>query len=179
MKHYKRSRLTIPEHIAATLPIELLERLKLDGHGISFNSLISIQMRYIYYGADLGGSYLFSRYGSWKAAINAAIDEHDKLAVQYPNLGHGCSPHKGVFFRTRKRKDSETLVYNWVVNFYDNQKAKVTHFYCGNENTITPERKNHAELTAWHFRRLYCETLDPNVLSRENCKGWQTKQYYD
>jgi hypothetical protein len=47
------------------------------------------------------------------------------------------------------------------------------------KNNLTIEQKKHAEKTAWHFRRMYCENLDMEALSPSKTQGWQNKRYYD
>lgn len=179
MKHYKNARsLTIPDHILATLPVGLVNELTVDGHGISFNSDKSLQMRYIYNCKDYGAGYPLSKYGSWENALTIAMKDQEKLVIQYPNSSRGCSSMKGVFLTCRSRKDRQYMEYYWVVSYYDNQRPKTKVFYCGNDKSITAAKKKHAELTAWYFRRLYCETLDPDMLSFENIKGWQKKKFY-
>jgi hypothetical protein len=179
MKHYKQAQgLTIPDHITKDLPVELIERLKLDGHGISFPNYMAVQMRYVCNGSDLGGSYPISKYGgSWENALIAAAKDNEELVIMFPNSSRGCSPDRGVFLTKRYRKDRGHYEHYWVMSYYDNQVAKTKVFYCGIDNTMTMAKKKHAELTAWYFRRLYCETLDPDVVSVENTKGWQKKKF--
>lgn len=65
MKHCKSARgLTIPHHIAATLPLVLIGILQDSGHGYSFNSSKSLQMHYVINGKDLGGICPLDNYGS-------------------------------------------------------------------------------------------------------------------
>ncbi|HBY86612.1 MAG TPA: hypothetical protein DEO86_12140 [Colwellia sp.] len=178
MKHYKRPQgLTIPDHIAKDVSIELVERLKLDGHGISFPNYMAVQMRYICNGIDLGGSYSISRYGSWENALIAAAKDNEELVITFPNSSRGCSPDRGVFLVKNYKKSRGQHEHYWVMSYNDNQVAKTKSFYCGNDKTITKARSKHAELTAWYYRRLYCETLDPDVVSAENIKGWQKKRF--
>lgn len=180
MKHYKRPQgLTIPDHIAKVLPIKLIERLKLDGHGISFPNVMAVQMRYLCNGSDLGGYYPISKYGSWENALNAAMKKNRSCWSMFPNSSRGCSPDRGVYLVKNHKKDRGQYEYYWAMSYYDNQVAKSKSFYCGNDKTMTKARKKHAELTAWYYRRLYCETLDPDVVSLENTKGWQNKKVYE
>ena len=179
MKHYKGARgLTIPSNIKSVLSDSLVKLLEKDGHGISFNSKISAQMRYIKDGVDMGGHYPLSRYSSWEELLLIAIEDNENLRKSIPNSSYGCSPDKGVSFVTRYRKDRDSFEYYYSVSYYNNNVQKIRSFYCGNENTMSSERKKHAELTAWHYRKEYCKTLDPNIFSEENTKDWSIKNKY-
>lgn len=170
--------LTIPAQVKADLPKRLIKTLQEDGHGISFNSEISLQMRYVFEGKDFGGSYPLSKYGTWKNAIMNAMKDNQRLQTQYPNSSRTVSPHRGVRFCERLQKNRTYAQYSYQVHYFKDDKPAFKSFYCGTENTMSTARKKHAELTAWHFRRLYCEDLDPEVFSAENTKNWQTKKYY-
>lgn len=137
-------------------------------------------MRYIYNNRDLGGSYPLSSFGgSWQKALEAAITDNKYFRKKQPN-SQTVSPEKGVVFCERYRKDRDNIEYYYNVHFYSKEgKSRFRAFYCGNENTLTTERKKHAEKTAWHFRRMYCENLDVKALSRSETQGWQNKRYYD
>jgi hypothetical protein len=95
-----------------------------------------------------------------------------------PNSSRGASPDRGVFLVKRYKKDRDHYEHYWAMSYYDKQVAKTKVFYCGNDDTVTKARSKHAELTAWHYRRLYCETLEPDVVNLENTKGWQKKKVY-
>jgi hypothetical protein len=176
MKHYKNARgLTIPLHIKSLLPYSLIKLLEKDGHGISFPSKISAQMRYIKDGFDMGGSYPVSKYENWTQLLLSAIKSNERLRKKLANSSYGCSPDKGVSFIARYRKDRESIEYYYNVSYYNEEKQSMKSFYCGNENTMSTERRKHAELTAWHFRREYCRDLNPDIFSAEN---WTTQQKY-
>lgn len=172
--------LTIPEHIRKTLSAPLLMCLEEDAHGISFNTAISIQMRYVFKGEQKGGSYTLGSYnGSWEEALKKAVRDHDELKIKYPNSARYLSPERGVRFSSRVNSRKHSTVHSFDVNFKDEGKYKNKAFYCGTDNTITAKRKKHAQYTAWHFRRLYCEKGDPTVFSKESCKDWESTIYYD
>ena len=169
--------LTIPKHIKEYLPDTLIEMLENDGHGISFPYDNVVQMRYIKDGKDLGGTYRLSKYGSWVKTLRAAYWRNEFLRDEYPNSAYAPDPKKGVRLATRYR-DKHGDEYSFQVSYKKDGKATLRSFYFGNENTASTERKKHAEKTAWHFRRKYCETLDPETLSLENIKGWQHTKFY-
>lgn len=176
---YQRG-LTIPAGIKKQLRQSIIDLLEKDGHGLSFPGGELVQMRYVKDGVDLGGSYPLSRYKDWNTLFLRAISDNKNLRRTLPNSSSAPSPDKGVMFASRTRKDRELDEYYFNVSYKNtNGKAAVKSFYCGNENTMDHVRKKHAELTAWHFRRLYCETLDPTVFSQENTKGWAKFKYYD
>lgn len=177
---YRRG-LTIPAHIAATLPRDLIKILKKDGHGISFTSDKSAQMRYIYNKKDFGGSYPVSRYGgNWHRLLIAAMADYVRLGQKIPNSARFLSPDKGVRFYERYQKSKGDIAqYSWVIHYKIDGKNRFKALYCGNENTMTTTKKKHAELTAWYLRRLYCESGDPDVFSSENTKGWQHIKLYE
>jgi hypothetical protein len=173
--------LTVPVHIKKLLTEEMLAKLEQNGCGISFNSAKSVQMRYVVDGEDLGSNYPMSKYGnSWELAITEAIADNTALAIKHQNSAKYASPKKGVNFRRVVKKGvGKTYVsFAWIVSFNDNGKNKLKSFGCGGENTMTIRSKKHAELTAWYFRRLYCESGDPSVLSAKSTKNWPSKKYY-
>jgi hypothetical protein len=175
---YKRG-LTIPEHVKKTLSRALIKLLERDGYGISFNSNKSAQMRYMFLKQDFGGSYPLSAYKNWQELLLKAMADYEKLGKNMPNGGRYCSPDKGVRYCERIRKDRSYAESSYQVHFKKDGKSAFKMFYCGNENTMTTERKKHAKLTAWHFRKLYCKDGDPSVFDSANTKNWQTKKYYD
>jgi hypothetical protein len=168
--------LTIPKHIIS-VPRHLRFLLEKDGHGITFNSNISAQLRYMFNGTDLGGSYPLSRYKSWGELLSKAIKQAVKLRRDYPNC-FKADPSKGVTFREELKKGRSYSEYSYAVRYKRDGKLNIKRYYCGSDNTMTTEKRQHAEKTAWHFRRLYCENLDQEILSSENTQGWQTKKYY-
>jgi hypothetical protein len=174
---YKKG-LTIPEHIKNQIPRSLITILEDDAYGISFNSKISAQMRYCFLKQDYGGSYPLSAFAGWETLLLSAMAAYNKLAKAMPNGGRYCSPNKGVRFNEKAPKGKKYLEYSWQVHYKKNNKSAFKSLYCGNENTMTTERKRHAELTAWHFRKLYCEDGDPGVFSPENTKNWQNEALY-
>jgi hypothetical protein len=179
MKFYKNARgLTIPLHIRSLLPYSLIKLLEKDGHGISFPSKIAAQMRYVKEGTDMGGSYPLSKYKNWTELLLSIVKRNKELRRIIPNSSYGCSPDKGVSFIARYRKDRDSFEYYYNVSYYTEKKPSMKSFYCGNENTMSTERRKHAELTAWHFRREYCRDLDPNIFSTENTENWTTQQKY-
>jgi len=171
--------ITIPSHLARPLPMALLAVLQSDSRGYSFNSDTSLQLTYIHDGIDLGGIYPLSKYGSWHKAFSAAYAQQTTLEKIHPINESTFPPLKGVTLLKRRPKNSRIAVYKWRVSYYKNRVEKTISFYCGNENTVTTKRKRHAQLTALHFWRLYCETLDPKVFSQDNTQGWQHKRYYE
>jgi hypothetical protein len=170
--------LTIPDHIKSQLTRSTRMVLEADGHGISFNSKISAQMRYVFNKKDFGGSYPRSAYASWEKLLLSAMATYSRLAKTMPNSCRYISPAKGVSFRMMSNKNRPYAYYSWQVHYKKEGKNQFAQFYCGSENTMTTERKNHAEATAWHFRALYCEAGDAEVFSKENTEYWQTKKYY-
>jgi hypothetical protein len=174
---YKRG-LTIPEHVKNEIPRSLIETLEDDAYGISFNSKNSAQMRYSFLKQDFGGSYPLSAFDGWEKLLLSAMAAYNKLARAMPNSGRYCDPNKGVRFNERVPKDKKYVEYNWQVHYKKNNKSAFKNFYCGNENTMTTERKKHAELTAWHFRKLFCDNGDPEVFTPENTKNWQNEAFY-
>ncbi len=172
--------LTIPDHIKSTLKRQTIKILEADGHGISFTSVISIQMRYIFNGQDLGGSYPISRYNNdYEATLLRAMADNISCRRNYPNGCRTLSPDKGVTFveRVRDRGGAIYTAFGWSVHYKKNGKSNFREFYCGTDNTMTTQRKKHAEAAAWHFRALYCENGDADVLSAENIKDWQHKEF--
>lgn len=176
---YQRG-LTIPAKIRNQLTPSVAKLLEKDGHGLSFPGGDLVQMRYVKDGVNLGGSYPLSRYGSWNTLFLRAIADNKNLRRTLPNSSSAPSPDKGVLFIARNRKDREQTEYYYSVSYHNaSGKPATKTFYCGNDNTMDHVRKKHAELTAWHFRRLYCETLDPSVFSKENTENWAKVKYYD
>jgi len=169
----------IPPQIARTVPMLLIGILQSDGRGYSFNSDTSLQLTYVHNGIDLGGIYSLSNYGSWYKAWSAAYERKTNLEILYPINESTFPPLRGVRLLKRRRKGCTIAEFKWQVSFYRNGVEKTKSFYCGNENTVTVQRNRHAELTARHFGKLYCQTLDPEVFSNASTQGWQTKKYYE
>lgn len=177
---FKRGLSAIPSHIAEQLSPETLSVITDDAHGISFPDVNLAQMRYVKKGVNLGRSYNIKHFPSWETLILQAVSDCKTLRVTRPNSGARPDPEKGIRFHAQLRPGREYAEYCWIVSFHkldgtQSQKA----FYCGNDNSMSTFRKQHALLTAKHFRRLYCESLDPQVLSSENVKNWQHVCYYN
>lgn len=176
----KNKGLTIPNHILSEIPKDLAEKLFKDGYGISFTEERRVQMRYMFRKMDLGGSYPLSAYGTWELVLRAAIKDNEHLRVRFPNGRKYPSSEKGVSLKVSTKKGRDTLEYSYQIAYKKaDGKDGLKALYCGNENTMTTERRIHAEKTAWHLRRLYCKTLDPEVFSNKNTDGWQHKKLYE
>ncbi len=176
---YQRG-LKIPAHIKKQLRLTVVRLLENDGHGLSFPGGDLVQMRYIKDGVNMGGSYPLSRYSDWNSLFLRAIADNEKLRRTLPNSSSAPSPDKGVRFVTRYRKGRNLAEYYYAVSCHNAAgKQTIKNFYCGNENTMDHIRKKHTELTAWHFRRLYCDTLSHEAISKENTKDWAKYKYYD
>ena len=171
--------LTIPDFIKAELTPATIKRLKEHGHGISFNSKNSAQMRYSLDSIDYGGSYPRNAYSCWEKLLLSAMATYNRLSATMPNGQRYAQANKGVYFATRMKAGSDNAEYSYNVSYKEDGKPKIRSFYCGTENSMSTERKRHTELTAWHFRAQYCEANDPAKISLAAIKGWRNKRYYE
>jgi len=174
----KRGLSKIPSCIKEVLSPSLIMALEEDGYGISFPDVKFAQMRYLKEKKDYGKIYKIEKYGSWERLLRAAMLDNKRLRKLMPNSSNGPDPTKGVTFRTTKPKGRIYTEYAYIASYINSKgKPAIKSFFCGSERTVTDNMMKKAENAAWHFRRLYCESGDPSVFSKENTRYWRNMSF--
>ncbi|GAB0154717.1 hypothetical protein [Marinobacterium sp. BA1] len=150
----------IPDHVRDALGKDTLALLATDGHGISFPEPTGCQLRVVREGIPHGGFFAYNQYGGPEYAIEAAIEECQRLRKKYRITGNLTRDH--VQWVESYRRSRGGYEYSYRVYIKVNGKVRAKSFGFGSK-LPSADKQLHAYRTArlfYHFYEQYGDDIN-------------------